>query len=99
MIRKFVQVIAWSVVGIVGLIIVSYLIAVVINQMRAAEVTSAVPDNWRIAVSESELSMRRCLVGEWMYMSAALRNTNVDLVALREDSVFARAMRGLTAPL
>lgn len=73
--------------------------SLVFGQMRPADVMSAVPDNWRVALSESELSMRRCLVGEWMFMSAALRNTDVDRVFLHQDSVVARVMSGSTAPL
>ena len=73
--------------------------SLIFGQMRPADVMNAIPANWRIAVSESELSMHRCLVGEWMLLSAALRNTDVDFAVLHEDSVVARAMRGLTAPL
>jgi hypothetical protein len=73
--------------------------SLIFGQMRPADVMSAIPANWRIAVSESELSMHRCLVGEWMFMSAALRNTDADLVGLHEDSVVARTMRGLISPL
>ena len=73
--------------------------SLIFGQMRPVDVMSAVPDNWRVAVSEPELSMQHCLVGEWMFMSAAMRNTNVDLVVRHDDSLVARAMRGLTAPL
>jgi hypothetical protein len=73
--------------------------SLIFGQMQAVDVMSAVPDNWRDALSEAELSMRRCLVGEWMFMSASFRNTDVDLAVLREDSFVARVMRGLTTPL
>src|SRR5438105_12885761 len=60
---------------------------------------NSVPATWSIAISESERSMRRCLVGEWLFMSAALRNTDVDLYVLRDEPVVASTLRHLIAPL
>jgi hypothetical protein len=63
-------------------------------------VMGAVPANWSIALSESERSMRRCFVGEWMFMSAELRNTeHADFYGLNDNSLVAGALSGLIAPL
>jgi hypothetical protein len=51
-------------------------------------VMSAGPAHWSIAISDTELSMRRCLVGEWLYMSAALRNTGANLYESNDSSLF-----------
>ncbi|MFL6604021.1 MAG: hypothetical protein ACJ8R9_22205 [Steroidobacteraceae bacterium] len=71
----------------------------VLREIQPDKVMNAVPAGWNIPISESERSMRRCLVGEWMFMSASLRNTDVDLHALRHDSAGSRVLTRLMMPL
>jgi hypothetical protein len=73
--------------------------SLIFRELEPRQVMNTVPPNWSIAISESERSMRRCLIGEWFFMSAALRNTDVDLYVLRDESVVSRTLRHLIAPL
>jgi IS66 C-terminal element len=57
----------------------------IFRELESGQVMSTVPANWSIAISESERSMRRCLVGEWMYMSATLCNADVDRYVLKDE--------------
>jgi hypothetical protein len=73
--------------------------SLIFRELEPGMVMSTVPANWSVEISESERSMRRCLVGEWMYMSAALRNTDGDRYVLKDESIFARSLSHLSAPL
>jgi hypothetical protein len=71
--------------------------SLVFRKIQSGNVLNAVPANWRVPISDSERSMRRCLVGEWMYRSAVLRNSDTDPYSLNDESVVTRVMRRLTA--
>jgi hypothetical protein len=71
----------------------------IMREVRPAVVMDTVPTGWSTPISESERSMRRCLVGEWIFMSAALRNTDAGIYALRDDSAFVKAVSWLVTPL
>jgi len=71
----------------------------IFRQIRPDHVMSAVPTGWRTPISESERSLRRVLAGEWIFMSAALRHSDVDLYALNDDSVVTGMLRSLSMPL
>jgi hypothetical protein len=71
--------------------------SLIFRELEPGKAMSAVPANWSVEISESERSMRRCLVGEWMYMSAALRDMDVDRY-VKDESIFARSLGHLTAP-
>jgi hypothetical protein len=73
--------------------------SLIFREIEPRQVMNTVPPSWSIAISDPERSMRRCLVGEWMFMAAALRNTDVSLDVLRDDSIVARILRHLIAPL
>jgi hypothetical protein len=73
--------------------------SLIFRESQPGTVMSAVPANWSIAISESERSMRRCLVGEWMFMSAAMRDTDAGLDVSNDSSVVARTLGRVIAPL
>jgi hypothetical protein len=71
----------------------------VLRQIGPENVMSAVPAGWSVPISGSERSMRRCLMGEWLFMSTSLRNLDVGLDALRDDSILSSVERRLMMPL
>ncbi len=71
--------------------------SLIFRELEPGMVMSTVPANWSVEISESERSMRRCLVGEWVYMSATLLNMDVDRY-VKEESIAVRALGNLSAP-
>lgn len=71
----------------------------VLREIPPDKVMNAVPAGWDTPLSDADRSMRRCLVGEWVFMSASLRNIDIGSEALRDDSVVSRAMTRLVMPL
>ena len=47
--------------------------SLILRKLPPDHVSEAVPHQWRVALSDSELSMLRCFVGEWKFMTASLR--------------------------
>jgi hypothetical protein len=70
----------------------------IFREIPPGDVMAAVPAEWNVALSESELSMRRCLVGEWTFMSAALRNMMTYRSAPNDESFASGVLGRLTAP-
>jgi len=73
--------------------------SLIFREIRSGNVMDAAPSNWSVPISEAERSMRRCLVGEWIFMSGALRNVDAHLYALTDNSRVPRILGGLMAPL
>jgi len=71
----------------------------VLRQIPPEHALSVMPAGWGIPISDSERSMRRCLVGEWLFTSASIRNGVLALDVPHSDSPISRAARGLMAPL
>jgi hypothetical protein len=71
----------------------------VFRDLQPDSVTRAVPVEWQTAISDSERSMLRCLIGEWMFMSGVLRNVAGEVATANEGSVAATALALLTEPL
>jgi hypothetical protein len=71
----------------------------VLRQIRPKDVMSAVPTAWNTPLSESERSMRRVLTGEWLFISAALRNTDPENYFTNEKSTTAWVLGRLLMPL
>lgn len=49
----------------------------VLREIPPEHVLDAMPAGWNVPISESERSMHRCLVGEWIYMSRSLREAGL----------------------
>ena len=73
--------------------------SLVLRQIPPEHVLSAMPAGWSVPLSESERSMRRCLVGEWMYMSGVIRQSNAASVALADESFVSKLRARLGSPL
>lgn len=73
--------------------------SLVLRNVPSAHVKEALPTAWSRPFSESELSMLRCLVGEWMYISGPVHNADESLQALSPDSILPRTMKWLSKPL
>lgn len=71
----------------------------VLRQIPPEKLKDALPTGWTQPISESERSMLRCLSGEWMFMSHAMQNMDVDLYVLKADSTVSRAASWLMMPL
>ena len=70
----------------------------VLRSLPPDRVVDAIPEEWRAPVSDSERSMLRCMVGEWVFTSALLRHVADDYAATNEDSVLASAQNRLAEP-
>lgn len=46
---------------------------------------AAIPDGWRSGISDAERSMKRCLLGEWMFTSEMLQNMDTSELATVGD--------------
>jgi hypothetical protein len=54
--------------------------AEIINGLPPASAQDSLPAEWRIALTDSERSIRRCMIGEWILMSGVIRNIESELV-------------------
>ena len=70
----------------------------VLRSLPPESVVEAIPEEWHAPISNAERSMLRCMVGEWVYTSALLRNVADDFAATNEDSVLASAQNRLAEP-
>lgn len=73
--------------------------SLVLRQIPPAQVLSAMPAGWSVPISDSERSMRRCLVGEWMYMSGVIRQSNAAAATLADESFVSKLHARLGSPL
>jgi hypothetical protein len=53
----------------------------VLRKLPASEGEAAIPDSWREAISDTERSMDRCMVGEWMFLVTVLNIADGELEA------------------
>ena len=73
--------------------------SLVLREIPPEHVLSAMPAGWSVPISESERSMRRSLVGEWMYMSGVIRQSNAASAALANESFVSKLRARLGSPL
>ena len=60
----------------------------------------ALPAEWQVALTAPELSISRCMTGEWIVMSEFMRSLDSDLVESlpSDDSITARVIASLSRP-
>jgi hypothetical protein len=73
----------------------------VLRQLPPEQVPEAVPDAWRMEITDAERSMQRWMTGEWMYVSGIIRRLDRDLAVTvpMEDGIAANVWTSLSAPL
>ena len=72
--------------------------SLVLRQIPPEQVLSAMPAGWSVPISDSERSMRRSLIGEWMYVSGMLRQSSVVSAALADKSFASKLKVRLASP-
>lgn len=74
--------------------------AVAIRALPPDHVDDATPAGWRDSFTEAELSMQRCLTGEWVFMSGVLRHFDRDLggILATEGSFADKALAAFGTP-
>ena len=73
----------------------------VVSELPPHYVLAATPDEWRVAITDRERSMWRCLAGEWIFSSGFLRRLDRELAAdlLVDESIAGRMLAKLSGPL
>jgi hypothetical protein len=71
----------------------------VLREIPPKHVLSAMPAGWGVPVSDAERSMRRCLVGEWIYMSESIRESDRASAIFGQESFVSRVKSRLADPL
>jgi hypothetical protein len=71
----------------------------ILREVPSSSVISVVPPSWSVAITPSERSMRRCLVGEWVWASTVYRNVGAAAKGPGDDSLLSRIETRLMAPL
>lgn len=65
-----------------------------VRLLPAPAVVAAIPEGWRRGMSDAELSITRCMVGEWMYVSNMLRDMDRSQLSMSEDATMVERMIG-----
>ena len=71
----------------------------VLRTLPAPDQAAGIPAGWRLAISDSERSMQRCLAGELLFASENLRNAEADSFGVDEGLPLARMSAWLVRPL
>jgi hypothetical protein len=72
---------------------------VVLRSLPAARQAAAIPAGWRDAISNNERSMERCMAGEWLFASNAIRGAPAESFGVDPTNTVARAVNWLLVPL
>lgn len=71
----------------------------VLRSLPASKQATAIPAGWRLAISADELSMERCMAGEWLFASSMLRRAPLDSFGVDEDYPIAHMVTRFITPL
>lgn len=74
--------------------------AEIVSTLPAAHVREAMPAEWQVAITGSELSISRCMAGEWKVTTGVIRELGRDLVESlpSDDSLTDRLVAWLSRP-
>jgi hypothetical protein len=72
----------------------------IVSALPAAHVREAMPAEWQVAITGSELSISRCMSGEWIVTSGVIRGLDSDFVESlpSDDSLTDRVVASLSKP-
>ena len=71
----------------------------VVRYLPAERQGAAIPEGWSREISPAERSMQRCIVGEWHFSSAKLRQASAESFGVRDETVLAHVATWLLAPM
>jgi hypothetical protein len=72
--------------------------SLVLRSMQG-DAAGLVPSEWLHAFSSEEISMRRCVVGEWIFMKGTMQSVVDNGVAWEDSTWFHRAQLAISRPL
>jgi hypothetical protein len=74
--------------------------AIIMRTLPPEHVGEATPAEWRVAITNDERSMRRCMTGEWIFTSGMIRDLDRELAAAltMNDSVAGKVISSLSGP-
>ena len=72
----------------------------IVSALPTTQVQEAMPAEWSVAITDAELSMWRCMTGEWILTSGTIRSLESELAESlpTDDSIVDKAIASFSSP-